>query len=100
MFARDSFWCIAQTVQEAGLQIAPYHVYVPSFGEWGFVIGSTHPYQRPATLPAGLRFLNLQTLSSMFQFPTDMAPLKMPANRLNDQVLVRLYDQDWKDVSH
>jgi hypothetical protein len=24
----------------------------------------------------------------------------MPANRLNDQVLVHLYDQDWKDISH
>jgi hypothetical protein len=24
----------------------------------------------------------------------------MPANRLNDQVLVRAYDQDWKDISH
>jgi hypothetical protein len=29
-----------------------------------------------------------------------MAPLPMPANQLNDQVLVRLYDQDWKDISH
>jgi hypothetical protein len=24
----------------------------------------------------------------------------MPPNRLNDQVLVRAYDQDWKDISH
>ena len=39
-------------------------------------------------------------LSALFQFPPDMAPLPMPPNRLNDQVLVRLYDQDWKDISH
>ena len=39
MFARDSYWCIAATVKQAGLQTYPYHVYVPSFGEWGFVIG-------------------------------------------------------------
>ncbi|HET9698852.1 MAG TPA: polyamine aminopropyltransferase [Terriglobales bacterium] len=100
MFARDSFWCIAQTIQEAGLQTSPYHVYVPSFGEWGFVIGSTHRYEQPTILPNGLRFLNAQALSSMFEFPNDMGPMKMPPNRLNDQVLVRLYDQDWKDVSH
>jgi spermidine synthase len=100
MFARDSFWCIAQTIQEAGLQTFPYHVYVPSFGEWGFVLGSNHGYQKPETLPDGLRFLNAQALSSMFEFPNDMGPMKMQPNRLNDQVLVRLYDQDWKDVSH
>jgi hypothetical protein len=29
-----------------------------------------------------------------------MAPLPMPANTLNDQVLVRAYDKDWKDISH
>jgi len=29
-----------------------------------------------------------------------MAPLPVPPNQLNDQVLVRLYDQDWKDISH
>jgi hypothetical protein len=29
-----------------------------------------------------------------------MSPLPMPPNRLNDQVLVRAYDQDWKDISH
>jgi hypothetical protein len=29
-----------------------------------------------------------------------MAPLAIPPNQLNDQVLVRLYDQDWKDISH
>jgi hypothetical protein len=36
----------------------------------------------------------------MFQFPSDMAPMNMPANHLNDQVLVRMYDQDWKDITH
>src|SRR5271170_5159310 len=42
MFARDSFWCIAETLHQAGLQTFPYHVYVPSFGEWGFVLAGTH----------------------------------------------------------
>ena len=38
LFARQSFWCIAATIEQAGLTTAPYHVYVPSFGEWGYVI--------------------------------------------------------------
>ena len=100
MFARDSFWCIAETIKQAGLHTYPYHVYVPSFGEWGFVLASTHEYTPPTQLPPGLRFISVEGLPSLFQFPPDMAPMSMPANHLNDQVLVRLYDQDWKDISH
>ncbi len=100
MFARDSFWCIAQTLKQAGLQTHPYHVYVPSFGEWGFVLAGTHGYTPPTSLPAGLRFVSVAGLPALFQFPPDMAPLPMPANQLNSQVLVRTYENDWKDISH
>jgi spermidine synthase len=100
MFARDSFWCIANTLKQAGLKTYPYHVYVPSFGEWGFVLASSRDYTTPRSLPPGLRFLDVEGLPALFQFPPDMAPLNMPPNQMNDQVLVRLYDQDWKDISH
>src|SRR5271154_6170447 len=100
MFARDSFWCIAQTLKQSGLQTYPYHVYVPSFGEWGFVLAGTHEYTPPSSLPSGLRFIDIEGLSALFQFPPDMAPLPMPANQLNSQVLVRAYENDWKDISH
>jgi spermidine synthase len=100
MFARDSYWCIAETIKQAGLRIDPYHVYVPSFGEWGFVLAGFRDYQPPTALPGGLRFLDLQGLPSLFQFPPDMSPLMVGPNRLNDQILVRLYDKDWKDISH
>jgi spermidine synthase len=100
MFARDSFWCIAETLHQAGLQTFPYHVYVPSFGEWGFVLAGTHRYAPPKELPAGLKFLNVPGVPLLFQFPPDMGPLPMPANQLNTQVLVRTYENDWKDISH
>src|SRR5690242_1679641 len=100
MFARDSYWCIARTIHDAGLQTYPYHVYVPSFGEWGFVIAGSRTYSLPTTFPAGLRFIDVQGLAALFQFPPDMAPLQVAPNHLNDQVLVRLYDKDWKDISH
>ncbi len=100
MFARDSFWCIAETLKQAGLKTYPYHVYVPSFGEWGFVLASAHDYEAPTSLPAGLRFVSVQTLPTLFEFPPDMSPMAVPPNHLNDQVLVRMYDNDWKDISH
>jgi len=100
MFARDSFWCIVSTLRQTGLKSYPYHVYVPSFGEWGFVLAAAHDYAPPRQLPPNLRFVTLDGLPSLFQFPPDMSPLSMPPNQLNDQVLIRAYDQDWKDVTH
>jgi spermidine synthase len=100
MFARDSFWCIVETLHQSGLQTFPYHVYVPSFGEWGFVLAGTRPYVAPQSLPPGLRFLTPDGIPLLFEFPPDMAHIPMPPNQLNTQVLVRMYDEDWKDISH
>jgi spermidine synthase len=100
LFARRSYWCINETMKQAGFDVHPYHAYVPSFGEWGYVLGSLAPYRPPPTLPAGLRFLNPTTLAQMFEFPGDMGPVPVEVNRLNDQVLVRYYDQDWSAITH
>jgi len=99
MFARKSFWCIDETIKQAGYRTFPYHAYVPSFGEWGFVLASRDDYTVPATLPNGLRFLSAATLAQLFDFPSDMARVPMPANHLNDQVLVRTLESEWRDIS-
>ena len=49
LFARQSYWCIVNTLKQAGLRTWPYHVYVPSFGEWGFVLAGAGRYEPPAT---------------------------------------------------
>jgi spermidine synthase len=87
------------TLQGAGLRTYPYHVYVPSFGEWGFVIAGTVPYQPPHTLPDGLRYLTSGLLPSLFEFPADMRPVPAEPNRLNDQVLVRYYEREWAAIN-
>jgi spermidine synthase len=99
MFARRSFWCIDATIRQAGFQTSPYHAYVPSFGEWGFVLATRGGYAPPGTLPEGLRFLSAGQLASMFEFPSDMARVAMPANRLNDQILVRTLEAEWREIS-
>jgi spermidine synthase len=100
LFARQSYWCIVETLKAAKFQTKPYHVYVPSFGEWGFIIAGRNQWQAPTTLPTGLRFLTLTNLSTLFDFPLDMQALPAEVNRLNDQALVRYYEEDWKKLTH
>ncbi len=100
LFARQSFWCIDATLRKAGLVTAPYHLYVPSFGEWGFILAGANAWQAPSTLPTSLRFLSFTAMKNMFDFPEDMQPVTAEVNRLNDQVLVRYYEREWSDIAH
>ncbi len=99
MFARRSFWCIVETIRSAGFLARPYHVYVPSFGEWGFVLAATTPYEPPRQYPVGLRFLTVEGTSALFTFPPDMTPVPVEVNRLDNQVLVRYYEEEWQRIA-
>ncbi len=96
LFARRSFWCINRTLQAAGFHVRPYHALVPSFGEWGFVLGTLRPAERPTAVLPGLRYLDAPTLGSLFVLGPDMAPLEVEVNRLDNQMLVRYYEAEWK----
>jgi spermidine synthase len=100
LVARQSFWTVVQTIESVGLRATPYHTHVPSFGEWGFVIASRRPYRLPTALPEGLRFMNLQSLPLLFDFPQDMARVPAEVNRLSNQVLVHSYEAEWGRVTH
>jgi len=98
LVARQSFWTVATTIESVGLHATPYHANVPSFGEWGYIIASHRPWHMPAVLPVGLRFLGLDTLPLLFDFPRDMSRVPSEINRLSNQVLVTTYEQEWGRV--
>jgi len=97
--ARKSFWCIDETLHACGLVTEPYHAYVPSFGEWGYILASPHPLSRDFELPGGLRFLDQGNLAALFEFPPDMARVPAEINRLNNQALVRYFEVEWARYS-
>ncbi|HEV8235392.1 MAG TPA: polyamine aminopropyltransferase, partial [Gemmatimonadaceae bacterium] len=102
LFARQSFWSIVETLKRAGLKTYPYHVYVPSFGEWGFTLATAAEapvYAPPALLPDSLRFLSAPDIAPLFTFPRDMQPVAVDPNRLNDQVLVRYYEKEFDAIN-
>jgi spermidine synthase len=98
-FAPHAYWSIEATLREAGFKTFPYHTYVPSFGEWGFILASPETDFTPPThyrLP--MRYLNAAVTQEMFTFPPDMQRIAVDANHLNNQVLVRYFDEDWRRV--
>ena len=98
-FAPHAFWSVVATLEAAGLHTAPYHVYVPSFGEWGFVLaGFDADFAVPQRFDVSTRYLNADTAAEMFRFPPDMARRKVEPNHLNTQALVNYFEQDWRNV--
>jgi spermidine synthase len=98
-FAPHAYWTIDATLREVGMRTWPYHAYVPSFGEWGFILASPeHHYQPPTSYRLPMRFLNAATTREMFAFPPDMARQEMAPNRLNTQSLVHEFEHDWRQV--
>jgi spermidine synthase len=107
-YAPEAFWCIAETIRSAPvgpegenrLNVYPYHAYVPSFGDWGFVMGSfrqIEPKNLQLTEGLSLRFLTQEILPTLFTFPKDtLAKSSVQANRLDDQMVVKYYRKGWK----
>lgn len=98
LYARQSFWCIVTTLESVGLVATPYHALVPSFGEWGFVVAGRRGYRPPQSYAVNTRFLTPAMTPALFVFPKDMARIDAEVNRLNSQVLVRYFEQEWRQV--
>ena len=98
--ARKSFWCVDQTLRVSGFVTEPYHLYVPSFGEWGFILASYEPLPPALRLPDNLKFITEASARDMFHFPPDMGPLQVEPNRLNNQMLVRYFEEEWAHYVH
>jgi spermidine synthase len=98
LLARRSFWTVVATIEAVGLTATPYHAHVPSFGEWGFVVMARRPWSPPRALPPGLRFLTVEGLPALLQFPPDMARVSALPNRLSNQLLVHIFEDEWGKV--
>lgn len=98
-FAPNAYWSVVRTLEEAQFYTMPYHVYVPSFGEWGFVLADRNgTYGQPEKFTVPTRYLNSQTSAEMFRFPPDMARRDVSPNYLNNQILVSYFEHDWSEV--
>lgn len=97
LFSTASYWCIVRTIEASGLFVRPYHAFVPSFGEWGYVLAKRTEFDIPAKVPVpNLRWLDDETISSLFVLGRDMAEVPVEINRLNNQLLVHYYEREWR----
>lgn len=95
----SAFWCIESSLKAAGFaNTYPYHAYVPSFGEWGFVMASnqTLDYNDVSFNEVDTKFLDKKTVPKLFSFEKDITMGEVPTNSLDNPVLLDFYLKDWE----
>jgi spermidine synthase len=96
-FARETFWSIVHTAADVDLKTWPYHVYVPSFGDWGFVLVARHELDLTrfsSSVP--MRYLNAEVLATSLVFDSDISEIETEINTLDNQIILTYYEQGWR----
>ena len=86
-----AFWRTVSTVEAAGLAAAPYHVHVPSFGDWGFALaqrGASPPELALSPRAPATRFLDEAVLGAAAVFPGDRARQRLEPSTLDRPLIV------------
>ena len=99
-FAPKSFWSIEKSIAAAGFAVTPYHVDVPSFGDWGFGLaapGEEAPALKLAADVPDLRFLDGGVLRASTVFPKDRRSRDVEVNTLVHPRLVEYEGEEWKN---
>lgn len=69
-YAKKSFWCINKTIKTQFTTVIPYHLQVPTFGEWGFNLAFNGEHKRN-DLIIQTKYLTNENIESLFTFGKD-----------------------------
>lgn len=106
VFATSVYWTITETIAATGLKVENFHVDIPSFGNWGFVLASREPIEKERLeVTVETDFLTTEMIPSLTFFGKDEdsiidkngSRVQWKPNTLIEPHLIELYEQAWKD---
>lgn len=96
-FAKLAFWTIRSTIDAVGFKTLPYHAYVPSFGDWGFIVAARHRlHVDDISIGVDTVFLDDQTVPRLFVFEKDLRVDTAEISTLDDPKVLTHYLAGWK----
>jgi spermidine synthase len=96
-YATKAFWSIHETIKVAGLDyVMPYHISIPSFGEWGFILASDTPLDlEPKMVDVSTRYLEPGAIERAFFFEKDLIAADVKASSLDSPSVLKYYLDGW-----
>jgi spermidine synthase len=111
LYSHKAFWCIFNTIrsienpyeinlpnasESKTLYPVAYHTYIPSFGEWGFIIASPMPiFWNKLKLSVPTKFLSNDFLPAMANFPADIDHIETLPNTIDTHPVKAYYEEGW-----
>jgi spermidine synthase len=104
-YAPRAFWCINKTIASTGMSVLPYHVSMPSFGDWGFQLAMKEKININDLNSIDFEIRNIETryldnkeMINLFVIPQDMKKdiNTLAVNTLIHPRLLEYYNEDWK----
>jgi len=86
-----AFWRTVSTIRAAGFAVTPYHMHVPTFGDWGFTLARRGDVPPAPTVPPDappLRFLTQRVLDAATVFSGDVGPRDLEPSTLDNPRIV------------
>lgn len=98
--SKKAFWCIASTMYHSGFAYTyPYHINIPSFGNWGFIMAKNNPTFIDQLRPEiEYAYLENELLKHIFYFPKDARLTTQEINRLDKPVILEYYLDHWQSL--
>ncbi|AKG04133.1 spermidine synthase [Salimicrobium jeotgali] len=107
VFAPEVYWTINETVEATDMNTYNFHVDIPSFGNWGFVMASRKDVDiENISIDVPTEFLNEEIVPALTVFgkdedreilDSDGQVKNLEPNTLIHPNLIQKYEQAWKD---
>ncbi|WP_440903050.1 polyamine aminopropyltransferase [Catenovulum sp. SX2] len=99
-FATKAFWSIHNTIAASGYnQVLPYHVDIPSFGDWGFVMACRFQCDFVQGYLPPMRFYAKNIEAALMTFSTDINNRESKVSNLDKPQVLYYYLEGWKHWS-
>ena len=98
-FSPEAYWCIQKSLKAAGFKYTkPYHTYVPSFGDWGFMLASNKPIDENTIKIENLktRYVDNNSVKSLFHIEKDILRDNIKASTLDKPEILNYYLNGWR----
>ena len=96
-YATKAFWCINKTLESDDFNVLPYHIQVPSFGDWGFNMASRSELSEYSEITVPTKYLTTDNSQAMFIFGKDEVAEDVEVNSLSKPILIEYYSEAVKN---
>lgn len=97
-FSSEAYWCINASLKNAGFNHTyPYHIYVPSFGDWGFILATNINYDTDSiNIDVETKFLDNEIVQNAFKLEKDVQRENVEPSTLDNPKILEYYLNGWR----